>query len=47
MKFDIAYNSSVYSLDQILTFLNFGGFSTGLGDWRVEKGGVFGMYKVI
>ena len=47
MTFTMAYNASVYSLEQILTFLNFGGFSTGLGDWRVEKGGVCGMYKVI
>jgi hypothetical protein len=47
MTFTISYNQSVYSLEQILTFLNFGGFSTGIGDWRVEKGGVHGMYKVV
>jgi hypothetical protein len=46
MNFDISYNSSVFSLEQIVTFFNFGGFSVGLGDWRVEKAGIFGSYKV-
>ncbi len=47
IDFDIEYNASLYSIEQIATFFNFGGFATGLGDWRVEKGGVFGSYKVV
>jgi hypothetical protein len=47
MAFDINYNMSVYSLEQIITFFNFGGFAVGLGDWRCEKGGVFGNYRIV
>lgn len=46
LDFDIQYNASVYSLEQIVTFFNFGGFAVGIGDWRIEKGGVFGAYRV-
>jgi hypothetical protein len=46
MDFDIRYNAAVYSLEQIVTFFNFGGFAVGVGDWRIEKGGVFGTYRV-
>jgi len=46
MFFDIKYNAAVFSLEQIVTFFNFGGFAVGVGDWRIEKGGVFGAYKV-
>ena len=46
MSFDIKYNASVFSLEQIVSFFNFGGFSVGLGDWRSEKGGIFGSYKI-
>jgi hypothetical protein len=47
MDFEIRYNAAVYSLEQIVTFFNFGGFAVGVGDWRIEKGGVFGAYKVV
>jgi len=47
MDFDIKYNAAVYSLEQIITFFNFGGFAVGIGDWRVEKGGIFGCYKIV
>lgn len=47
MTFDIQYNAAVFSLEQIVTFFNFGGFAVGLGDWRTEKGGVFGGYRVV
>jgi hypothetical protein len=47
MEFDIRYNAAVYSLEQVITFFNFGGFAVGVGDWRIEKGGVFGTYKVV
>jgi len=46
MEFDIRYNASVFSLEQIVTFFNFGGFAVGIGDWRTEKAGIFGSYCV-
>jgi hypothetical protein len=47
MSFDIQYNAALFSIEQIATFFNFGGFAVGIGDWRIEKGGVFGAYRVV
>lgn len=47
MTFTIQYNENTYSLDQIINFINLGGFSCGLGEMRTEKGGNFGSYEVI
>lgn len=46
MTFKIRYNENTYSLEQIINFINLGGFSCGLGEMRVEKGGNFGSYTV-
>lgn len=46
MKFKMLYNENTYSLEQILNFINLGGFSCGLGEMRVEKGGNSGSYRV-
>lgn len=46
MTFKILYNENKYSLEQILNFINIGGFSCGLGEQRVEKGGNNGSYTV-
>ena len=46
MTFKMQYNENAYSLEQILNFINIGGFSCGLGEMRIEKGGNFGSYKV-
>jgi len=47
MTFTIEYNENgAYSLEQIINFINVGGFSCGLGEMRVEKGGNFGSYIV-
>lgn len=35
-----------YSLEQILNMVNYGGFYVGIGEWRPEKDGQFGMYKL-
>lgn len=35
-----------YSLEQILNMVNYGGFVTGIGEWRPEKKGQFGMYEL-
>lgn len=44
--FTLQYETSVFSLDQIIHFINLGGFTVGIGDWRPEKGGNFGMFHV-
>lgn len=46
MTFKMQYNENTYSLEQIINFINLGGFSCGLGEMRVEKGGNNGSYKV-
>jgi len=47
ITFKIEYNDNgAYSLEQIINFINLGGFSCGLGEMRVEKGGNFGSYIV-
>jgi hypothetical protein len=47
MTFKIEYNENgAYSLEQIINFINLGGFSCGLGEMRIEKGGNFGSYIV-
>lgn len=35
-----------YSLDQIMNMVNYGGFVCGIGEWRPEKDGQFGMYEL-
>ena len=46
ITFKMRYNENAYSLEQILNFINYGGFSCGLGEMRTEKGGNFGSYEV-
>ena len=46
MTFKMRYNENAYSLEQILNFINLGGFSCGLGEMRTEKGGNNGSYQV-
>lgn len=46
MTFKIEYNENTYSLEQIVNFINLGGFSCGLGEMRTERGGNFGSYRV-
>ena len=35
-----------YSLEQLLNMVNYGGFVTGIGEWRPEKDGQFGMFHL-
>lgn len=46
ITFDMEYNENVYSLEQLINFINLGGFSCGLGEMRIEKGGNFGAYEI-
>lgn len=42
----IRYNAYVISPEQIINMLSNAGFSVGVGDWRPEKDGSFGMFRV-
>ena len=44
--FQVKYNASTISLEQLVNLFNLGGFACGLGEWRAEKGGAFGSYHV-
>jgi hypothetical protein len=44
--FKVRYNASVYSVEQIANFFNLGGFACGVGEWRPEKDGSYGMFHV-
>ena len=44
----LKYNAEgKYSLEQILNCINFGGFVTGIGEWRPERDGQMGMYQLL
>lgn len=45
-EFVIRYNSGIVTDKQIANLINMGGFACGIGEWRVEKGGSYGMYHV-
>ena len=45
-NFEVKYNASAISLEQLVNLFNLGGFACGLGEWRPEKGGAFGMFHV-
>lgn len=46
-KIKLSYNKNgAYSLEQIINMINIGGYSVGLGEWRIEKGGMFGSYAI-
>ena len=43
----LKYNTNgIYSLEQIVNFINYGGFACGIGEWRPERDGQFGMYEL-
>ena len=43
----IEYNKNgKYSLEQLMNCVNVGGFACGIGEWRPEKDGQFGMYRL-
>jgi hypothetical protein len=46
-KCRISYlKNGVFSLENIISMINLGGFSCGLGEWRTEKGGISGSFSV-
>lgn len=42
----IRYNEDVISPEQIINLFNVAGFAVGVGEWRPEKNGGFGMFHV-
>jgi hypothetical protein len=46
-EFTVCYNENGdKTIDEILTILNAGGYVCGLGEWRPERDGQYGMYHV-
>ena len=46
-SFTLTYNANgAYSLESILSMINAGGCTCGVGEWRVEKSGDHGMFHV-
>lgn len=45
-KLLVRYNANVLSEGQILNLLNVAGFAVGVGEWRPEKDGQYGMFHV-
>ena len=46
-EFIIRYNTSVISEEQIANLFNVAGFASGIGEWRPQKGGSYGMFHVV
>jgi len=42
----VRYNAKSLSLEQIVHLFNQGGFSVGVGEWRPQKDGQYGMFAV-
>lgn len=45
-KLLVRYNANVLSEEQILNIVNVAGFAVGVGEWRPEKDGSYGMFHV-
>lgn len=46
VQLEIRYNVNVITPEQIAHLFETAGFSVGVGDWRPEKNGQFGMFRV-
>jgi len=42
----VRFNANVMSAEQILNLLNTAGFGVGIGEWRPERDGQFGLFHV-
>lgn len=45
--FQLRYNKNVISPEQILNLFNTAGFAIGIGEWRPQRDGSFGMFHVL
>lgn len=46
VKLFITYNPNAVTKEQIVNAMNIAGFSNGVGEWRVEKDGVYGRFHI-
>jgi len=46
VTFEVVYNASAVSPEQIINYFNIGGFGVGVGEWRPEKDGQWGRFHV-
>jgi hypothetical protein len=46
VKLPIKYNADKISLEQLVNIFNLAGFGVGVGEWRPERDGQFGMFHV-
>jgi len=44
--FFVKYDTRVFTIEQILNLFNHAGFSIGVGEWRPQRDGSFGMFHV-
>jgi hypothetical protein len=42
----VTFNKNLLSIDQITNLFNVGGFAIGVGEWRPQRDGSFGMFHV-
>jgi len=47
IDFIIEYNPTVISCEQILGLLDLAGFSVGIGEWRPQRSGDYGRFKIL
>ena len=45
-SFVVRYRTDVLNKEQIINLFNIGGFAVGVGEWRPQKDGSFGMFHV-
>lgn len=45
ITFTLVYDST-FSIHELVNFMNIAGFGVGIGCWRVEKAGMYGMFHV-
>lgn len=43
---EVTFFTSVLTRDSVLSFIDAGGLALGIGDWRPEKRGTFGTYRI-
>jgi hypothetical protein len=46
VKLPIRYNADKISIDQLVNIFNLAGFGVGVGEWRPERDGQYGMFHV-
>jgi hypothetical protein len=46
INISIRFNANVISAEQVINLFNVAGFGVGIGDWRPQKSGSFGMFHV-